>query len=49
MATTAPVVLPTPEPNVVLIDPQTGRATQHFYDWLKRMEIVLRQVRSEIP
>lgn len=49
MATDAPVVLPVPSADVVLIDPETGRATKAFFDWLKRIEIVLRQVRSEIP
>lgn len=49
MATDAPPVIPVPAPDVVLIDPQTGRATREMYDFLKRLEVVLRQVRSEIP
>lgn len=49
MPTAAPPLPPLPPPNIPPIDPMTGRWTVPWYEWMKQMEIVLRQVRSEIP
>jgi hypothetical protein len=49
MPTTSPTVLPMPTPDVMFFDPKTGALTKEGYDFLKRIEVVLRKVRSEIP
>lgn len=48
MATTSPVVLPLPIPDVQLIDPKTGKPTQAFYDYLKRLDAIVRVLRTEV-
>lgn len=49
MATSSPVTLPMPAPDVPLIDSQTGRPTKALFDFAQRLETVVRQLRKEVP
>ena len=48
MSTASPVVMPLPAPTVQLIDPKTGLPTQAFFDYLKRLDTVVRVLRTEV-
>ena len=49
MATASKPLLPLPQPQVPLIDPQTGKPTQALYEWLDRLQQTVAKVRLEIP
>jgi hypothetical protein len=49
MPTTTPLPPPTPDINVPLVDPATGRMTTEWYRWLAFWVRILTQVRKEIP
>lgn len=48
MPTTSPPLKPLPQPDVPLIDPQTGKPTQAFYEYIDRLHAIVKQLRNEV-
>jgi hypothetical protein len=49
MPTASPPLIALPQPEVPLVDPQTGKLTKDGYDFMKRLEQVVKKIRTEIP
>jgi len=47
--TTSPPLIPLPPADVPLIDPKTGLPTRAYYEWVERLQAVVKKIRTEIP
>lgn len=48
MVTASPKLPPLPSHTVPVTDPKTGIVTPDWYSWLKLVDTILRQVRTEV-
>jgi hypothetical protein len=48
MPTTSPEVRPLLHPDVPLVDPKTGKPTQAFYEFIQRLHVIVKQLRTEV-
>jgi hypothetical protein len=48
MTIASPPIIPVPPPDVALVDPKTGKATKEGYDFLKRLEVVINKIRTDV-
>lgn len=49
MPTTSPPLDPMPIPSVPVVDVKTGKMDQNWYDFFKRLEQVVKKIRTQAP
>jgi len=49
MPTASPKIPPLPAPSVPVVDENTNQFTKIWYEYIRALDQIMRQVRSEIP